>query len=62
MMIKNAVVLVDEMDLQVRSGKPGLDAILDSGVSRLRPVGMAALTTVLGMIDYALSMVMQVVL
>jgi multidrug efflux pump subunit AcrB len=50
MLIKNAIVLVDEMDLQVRQGKPTYDAILDSGVSRLRPVAMAAATTVLGMI------------
>jgi len=38
------------MDLQVRAGKPTYDAVLDSGVSRLRPVAMAAATTVLGMI------------
>jgi len=50
MLIKNAIVLVDEMDLQVRAGKPTYDAVLDSGVSRLRPVAMAAATTVLGMI------------
>jgi multidrug efflux pump subunit AcrB len=50
MLIKNAIVLVDEMDLQVREGKPTYDAVLDSGVSRLRPVAMAAATTVLGMI------------
>ncbi len=50
MLIKNAIVLVDEMDLQVREGKPIYDAVLDSGVSRLRPVAMAAATTVLGMI------------
>jgi multidrug efflux pump subunit AcrB len=50
MLIKNAIVLVDEMDLQVRNGKPTYDAVLDSGVSRLRPVAMAAATTVLGMI------------
>ena len=50
MLIKNAIVLVDEMDLQVRNGKPTYDAILDGGVSRLRPVAMAAATTVLGMI------------
>ena len=50
MLIKNAIVLVDEMDLQVRQGKPTYDAVLDSGVSRLRPVAMAAATTVLGMI------------
>ncbi|HSN84710.1 MAG TPA: efflux RND transporter permease subunit [Polyangiales bacterium] len=50
MLIKNAIVLVDEMDTQVRQGKPTYDAILDSGVSRLTPVAMAAATTVLGMI------------
>ena len=50
MLIKNAIVLVDEIDLQVRTGKPTYDAIVDSGVSRLRPVAMAAATTILGMI------------
>ena len=50
MLIKNAIVLVDETDMQIREGKPRLTAVLDSGVSRLRPVSMAALTTVLGMI------------
>jgi multidrug efflux pump subunit AcrB len=50
MLIKNAIVLVDEIDLQIREGKPTYDAILDSGVSRLRPVAMAAATTILGMI------------
>jgi multidrug efflux pump subunit AcrB len=49
MLIKNAIVLVDEMDLQIRNGKPKYDAILESGVSRLRPVAMAAATTILGM-------------
>jgi multidrug efflux pump subunit AcrB len=50
MLIKNAIVLVDEIDLQIGQGKPTYDAIVDSGVSRLRPVAMAALTTILGMI------------
>nr|MDJ0974230.1 efflux RND transporter permease subunit [Planctomycetota bacterium] len=50
MMIKNAVVLVDEIDSQIASGKERIVAVLDSGVSRLRPVAMAAFTTVLGMI------------
>jgi multidrug efflux pump subunit AcrB len=50
MMIKNAIVLIDEMDTQVASGKERFQAIVDSGLSRLRPVSMAALTTVLGMI------------
>ena len=50
MLIKNAIVLVDEINLQVAEGKPLLPAILDSGASRLRPVAMAAATTALGMI------------
>jgi multidrug efflux pump subunit AcrB len=50
MLIKNAVVLIDEIDTQLASGKPGLEAILDSGVSRLIPVSMAASTTILGML------------
>jgi multidrug efflux pump subunit AcrB len=50
MLIKNAIVLVDEIDLQIREGKPIYPAIVDSGVSRLRPVAMAAATTILGML------------
>ena len=50
MLIKNAIVLVDEIDLQIKSGKQIYPAILDSGVSRLRPVAMAAATTILGML------------
>ena len=49
MLIKNAVVLIDQIDLEIKSGKDAYTAILDSSVSRLRPVIMAAMTTVLGM-------------
>jgi multidrug efflux pump subunit AcrB len=54
MLIKNAVVLIDEMELQKKSDKSLFDAIVDSGVSRLRPVSMAALTTALGLIPLLL--------
>jgi multidrug efflux pump subunit AcrB len=50
MMIKNAIVLIDEMELQKKQGSEPLEAIIESGVSRLRPVAMAALTTALGML------------
>jgi multidrug efflux pump subunit AcrB len=50
MLIKNAIVLIDQIDLDVREGKTVFDAIVDSSVSRLRPVAMAAVTTILGMI------------
>jgi multidrug efflux pump subunit AcrB len=50
MLIKNAIVLIDQIDLELAVGKPGFQAIVDSGVSRLIPVSMAALTTVLGLV------------
>lgn len=49
MLIKNAIVLIDQIDSELKSGKAPFQAILDSGVSRLIPVSMAALTTILGM-------------
>jgi multidrug efflux pump subunit AcrB len=49
MLIKNAIVLIDQINIEVRSGKLVWDAILDSAVSRLRPVALAAVTTILGM-------------
>ena len=49
MMIKNGVVLIDEIGLQIASGKPQLQALLDSSSSRFRPVMMASLTTIVGM-------------
>ncbi len=50
MLIKNAIVLIDQIDLELQEGTPPLQAIINSGVSRLIPVSMAALTTILGMI------------
>jgi multidrug efflux pump subunit AcrB len=50
MLIKNAIVLVDQIDLEITEGKPRFQAIVDSSISRMRPVVLAAVTTVLGMI------------
>ena len=50
MLIKNALVLIDQIDINIREGMPGMDAIVESGVSRMQPVMMAALTTMMGMI------------
>ncbi len=49
MLIKNSVVLIDEINTQLATGKDPYLAVVDSGVSRVRPVSMAAATTVLGM-------------
>ena len=48
MMIKNAIVLLDEVNLNIDSGLSPYDATVQAAVSRLRPVVLAALTTVLG--------------
>ena len=50
LLIKNAIVLVDQMDMEIRQGKPAYNAIIDSANSRVRPVMMGTLTTVLGVI------------
>jgi multidrug efflux pump subunit AcrB len=54
MLVKNAIVLIDEIEAQKKGGVDSYNAIVESGVSRLRPVAMAALTTALGMIPLLL--------
>ncbi|MGL4519077.1 MAG: efflux RND transporter permease subunit [Phocaeicola sp.] len=50
MIIKNAIVLIDEINVQKRSGLTPIDAIIEATVSRTRPVLMAATTTIFGMV------------
>ena len=50
MMIKNGIVLMDEISFQLDSGAEPVKALLDSSSNRFRPVMMASLTTILGMI------------
>lgn len=50
MLIKNGIVLMDEITLQIGRGVEPMTALIDSSQSRLRPVMMASLTTILGMI------------
>ena len=49
MLIKNGIVLVEEIDLVRADGLPLREAIVKASVSRLRPVMLAAVTTILGM-------------
>lgn len=50
MMMKNCIVLMDEISAQIASGTDPAKALISSSESRLRPVMMASLTTILGMI------------
>lgn len=50
MLIKNAIVLIDETDSLIDGGRERMQAIIDAAVSRARPVALAVVTTVLGVI------------
>ena len=51
MMVKNAIVLVDEINrLQIEEHRDPYDSVVEATVSRVRPVLMASLTTIVGMI------------
>ena len=50
MLAKNSIVLLDQVASDFAAGKDRYQSIVETGVSRLRPVAMSAGTTVLGMI------------
>lgn len=50
MIIKNVIVLLDEVNIQRRAGVDSYRAVIEATVSRARPVLMAAITTIFGMI------------
>jgi len=50
MMIKNGIVLIDQMEIELKEGKAPYDAVVNSAISRLRPVLLAAGTTILGVL------------
>jgi len=49
MLIKNAVVLLDQIEVEIHAGTPRYDAVIKSSISRMRPVMMASVTTIFGM-------------
>ncbi len=53
MMIKNAIVLLDTVKEYMDTGMTQYEAIVRSGVTRLRPVCLAAATTVLALLTLA---------
>ena len=53
--LTNAIVLVSMVEQQRRNGLSIQDALLEGGKTRLRPILMTALTTILAMVPMALS-------
>lgn len=52
--VNNCIVLIDYTNILIRKGIDWKDAIVDAGKTRLRPVLLTAITTVLGMLPMAL--------
>lgn len=55
MIIRNSVILVDQIEQDIKAGLPAWTAIVESAVRRFRPIMLTALAAVLGMIPLARS-------
>jgi HAE1 family hydrophobic/amphiphilic exporter-1 len=53
--VNNGIVLVDYINQQRQAGMERREAIIDAGVTRMRPILMTSLTTILGLIVMALA-------
>jgi multidrug efflux pump len=55
MIMRNAVILVDQIDSDIAAGVPAIDAVLEATVRRSRPVVLTAAAAVLAMVPLASS-------
>jgi multidrug efflux pump len=55
MIMRNTVILVDQIDRDIAAGHPRYQAIIDATIRRARPVVLTALAAILGMIPLARS-------
>ena len=53
---KNAILLVDFALAGIKDGKPVFKAVVEAGVSRLRPILMTSISTIAGMMPIALEL------
>ncbi len=53
--VKNAIILVDKINLNLRSGIPFKDAIVDAGKSRLEAIFITSICTIFGILPITLS-------
>ncbi len=49
MIVRNGVVLMDQIDTELAKGDSPYDAIVDASIERMRPVTVAAMTVIVGM-------------
>jgi multidrug efflux pump subunit AcrB len=55
MIMRNAVILVDQIDTDIKAGIPAMDAVVEATVRRSRPVVLTAAAAVLAMVPLASS-------
>ena len=53
--VKNAIILIDKMNLNIKSGIPFDEAIIDAGKSRLEAIFITSICTILGIIPITFS-------
>jgi multidrug efflux pump subunit AcrB len=53
MVARNAVILIEQVEIERAQGTPPWDAVIAASVSRFRPIMLTAISTVLGMIPIA---------
>ena len=53
--VNNAIVMLEQIDLERKAGSEHYDAIVTACLARLRPILMTTLTTILGMLPIIIS-------
>jgi multidrug efflux pump len=53
MIARNAVILIEQIEAELREGRPPWEAVIEASVSRFRPIMLTAVSTVLGLIPIA---------
>jgi multidrug efflux pump len=54
--VKNGIIIIDYIDNRIESGMDKMDAIIQAGATRLTPVLLTALSTILGLVPLAIGM------
>ena len=55
MLMRNSVILVDQIEQDIAAGQPRREAIVGAGVRRFRPIMLTAMTAVLAMVPLSRS-------
>ena len=54
--VKNGIIIVDYIDNRVASGMDKMEAVIEAGATRLTPVMLTAMSTILGLVPLAIGL------